>query len=70
VTRQTRTAARLTKPARSARWSPAASSALNANTARLTISNAGIISVIGGQFGLFTQSGGHLLADISGYYTA
>ena len=49
---------------------PGASSTLNANTASQTIANAAIIPVIGGQVDLFTQSGGHLLADISGYYTA
>jgi len=49
---------------------PGASSILNATSAGQTIPNAALIPTNDiGRFALFTQSGGHLIADVSGYFT-
>lgn len=46
-----------------------ASSILNATRAGQTIPNAAVIPTAPASFDLYTESGGHLLADIFGYYT-
>jgi acid phosphatase len=48
---------------------PGSSSILNAQVAGQTIPNAAIIPVSATGFDLYTQSGGELLADVSGWYT-
>lgn len=48
---------------------PGASSILNADDPGQTIPNAAVVPVVAGRFDLFTQNGGHLIADIFGYYT-
>ncbi|MCU1398715.1 MAG: acid phosphatase [Acidimicrobiales bacterium] len=49
--------------------SPGASSVLNAETVGQTIANAAIVPVSDQGFDLYTQSGGELLADVSGWFT-
>lgn len=44
-------------------------STLNASRAAQTIPNHATVAVSSRGFDMFTQSGGHLLADVSGYYT-
>ena len=48
---------------------PGASSILNATRANQTLPNAAIVPVRLGAFDLYTQSGGHLLVDLFGYFT-
>jgi hypothetical protein len=50
---------------------PGASSIVNASSVGQTIPNAAFIPTnSNGQFDLFTQSGGHLIADVAGYFTS
>ena len=46
------------------------SSVLNADRAGQTIANSAIIPLSDGRFDLYTQSGGHLLTDVFGWYVA
>jgi hypothetical protein len=49
---------------------PGGSATINAEFARQTIPNANLATVSGtGQFSIFTQTGGHLIADVAGYFT-
>ncbi|MCU1393721.1 MAG: phosphoesterase [Ilumatobacteraceae bacterium] len=48
---------------------PGDSSAVNADTAGQTIANAAIIPVAANGFDIYTQTGGHLLTDVAGWYS-
>jgi len=48
---------------------PGASSTLNAERANQTIANAALIPVANSRFDIYTETGTHLLADITGWYT-
>ena len=48
---------------------PGASSVLNVDRANQTISNSAIVPIANGRFDLYTQSGGHLVADVAGWFT-
>ncbi len=49
---------------------PGASSSLNPERFGQTIPNAAIIPTTAAGFDLYTQTGGHLLADVAGWFTA